>query len=214
MPEKQCVRCGEANPGEANFCSSCGGSAFRDVPPGLAQRLEWSGVAPASPALRLSTGRVVGLSVLSFGFYFLWWFYITWKQLASETGDDHRPVWHALSLFVPIYGLFRLHRHMSVIKELSMATSLSPGAVVVVTMVSGALGFYSAIRIDDPTAVLVIDMISLAFTTFVVAWAQGALNQHWHTKLGPALQDARIGVGEVVIVILGLLAWVGTFLPE
>ena len=34
--EKQCVRCAEINPADANFCSLCGGDVFQDVSPGQA----------------------------------------------------------------------------------------------------------------------------------------------------------------------------------
>ena len=106
--------------------------------------------------------------MLSVSLYFFCWFYITWKQLATEIGGDHHPVWHALSLFVPIYNLFRIHKHMSVIKNLSIATSFSPGAIVVLTMASGALD-WNSITVDDTAIVLVMGFVSTALTTFVVA---------------------------------------------
>ena len=55
-----------------------------------------------------------------------WWFYITWKQHQPETGDQHYTIWHALTLSVPIYNLFKVHRHVSVINELAAGA----GAVV------------------------------------------------------------------------------------
>ena len=124
MSNKQCVQCGELNPMEAIFCMSCGASNFREVPPGLRQRLQSSSALSVGESVHLSAARVLFLAVLSFGLYQLYWFYLTWKQLASETDEDHYPVWHALSLFVPIYNLFRVHRHMSVIKELASRSSV------------------------------------------------------------------------------------------
>ena len=74
------------------------------------------------PALRLSVGRVALLTVMSSGLYLFYWFYLTWKQLQTESSETHYPVWHALTLMVPIYGLFRMHRHVSLINEPGLCT--------------------------------------------------------------------------------------------
>ena len=56
-------------------------------------------------------------------------------------------------------------------------------------------------------------MISVALSTTLVALAQNALNQYWENARGAGLRDARVGVGEVIFVILGILIWLGTSLP-
>ena len=141
VAEKQCSYCGEINTEESNFCSNCGAGDFKEIPPGLASRL--SSTSEASNAVKLGTGRVGLLSVLSFGLYLFWWYYITWKQLASETREEHYPVWHSLTLIVPIYNLFRMHRHVSVINDLAsrvgLTISLSAGTAVVLLLVSSIL---------------------------------------------------------------------------
>ena len=120
MSDKLCTGCGEQNPAQANFCSSCGAQEFAEAAP-----------KPTRNVLRLSMGRIVLLSVVTSGLYIFYWLYLTWKHLQSETEDVHYPVWHGLTLFVPVYGLFRLHRHVSVIQGLALKagvdTSLSPG---------------------------------------------------------------------------------------
>ena len=122
MTEKQCSSCGEVNAAESNFCSNCGSGKFKDIPPRLAARLGSEArrqasdpQAHASLGVRLLTGRVVVLSALTAELYVFYWFYLTSKQLAAETGEDHHPVWHALTLFVPFYNLFRMHAHVRVI---------------------------------------------------------------------------------------------------
>lgn len=198
----QCVSCGELNPAGSSFCSNCGGGKLRDVPPRL--------------AMRLGLGRVVVVSALSAGLYVVYWFYLTWKQLASETSETHHPVWHALSLFVPIYGLFKMHRHVKVINGLvkgtGIVTSLSPGLAVVILMIGNALD-WSSIRVNDTSALVVIGLISTALITYLVASAQSTLNQYWESVRGAELREARFGVGEVVFILVGLLVWVVTFLP-
>lgn len=216
MAEKLCANCGELNSAESNFCSSCGASEFKEVPPGLSARLSAPFELAATSAVRLSTGRVATASILSFGLYFFYWFYLTWKQLASETNENHYPVWHALTLFVPIYNLFRIYRHMTVIKELAvragLTASLSPGWAVVLVIIISALD-NASFRTTDVGVAVVLGVLSTAIATALIVWAQGNLNQYWEKVKGANLREARIGIGEVIIVLVGLLAWVGTFLP-
>ena len=204
--EKQCVRCAEINPADANFCSLCGGDVFQDVSPGQAPVLRQPGMAPPDPAVRLSFNRVVLLTIASLGVYQYWWFYITWKQLAPVTMAGHRPVWHALAMLVPIYNFFRLHKHIAVIKEASGSPTLSPRLVVALTIGSTAL-VLASLRIDNAAILFVIVLTGLAVTTFIVGWAQSALNQYWHARIGAGLRNTPIGTGELTLVSLGLLLW-------
>ena len=95
------------------------------------------------------------MAVLSYGLYLFYWLYLTWKQYRDHTGQEVFPVWHALTLAVPIYGLFRTHAHVRSFKELmfssGVTSTLSPG------------------------------------------WA--------------SLTNARIGVGEIILLVIGLLLW-------
>ena len=204
--EKQCVRCAEINPPDANFCSLCGGDMFQDVSPGQTPVLRQPGMAPFDPAVRLSFSRVALLTAASFGFYQYWWFYVTWKQLAPVTMAGHRPVWHALAMLVPIYNLFRIHKHIAVIKELSGSPTLSPRLVVALTIGITALGLAS-LGIDNAAILFVIALTGLAVTAFIVGWAQSALNQYWRARMGAGLQNAPIGTGELALVSLGILLW-------
>ena len=217
MTDKQCAICGEINSPESMFCSNCGRAEFRDIPPGLSARLSNSSSDEANNAVRLGTGRVALLSILSFGLYVFWWFYITWKQLASETREEHFPVWHALTLFVPIYNLFRMHRHVSVINGLAigvgLTASLSSGLAVVLWALSSGLDT-SSLRVSDVGIAAIMGVISVALTTTLIVYVQGTLNQYWYDAKGPNLREARIGIGEVIFVLFGILAWIGTFLPE
>ena len=200
MAVLRCARCGTAVSDEVNFCPSCGAQV--------------SIVALA--AVRLSTARLVVLSVLSGGLYLFYWFFITWKQLRSETRDQHYPIWHALTLMVPIYSFFRMHRHLSVISELAgganISKSLSPGAGVVMLVVISAID-WSTLDISNMSALILLSLISVALTTALIVSAQDGLNEYWERSRGPNLQDLGFGVGEFIIVALGILFWTGTFLP-
>ena len=89
----------------------------------------------AGDAWTVPEGRVLMFTVLSFGLYLLYWMFLTWKQYRDsvarpQTADEQTegvqyPVWHALALLVPIYGLYRTHAHMSAFRDLMRAQGLS-----------------------------------------------------------------------------------------
>lgn len=216
MADKQCERCGELSPADASFCSNCGNSSFREVPPGLARRLQTT--AAVSDEVHLDTGRLILLSVLSSGLYFYYWAYLTWKHLASETGDVHYPVWHTMSFSVPIYGLFRLHRHVSAIRDLAEGagvwTGLGAGIVVVLFTIASALDFQAGFRVSNTGVILTLAVISVVLTTTIMFRSQRSLNDYWAKTRGASVRTARMGAGGVVIVIVGMLAWLGYLVPE
>ncbi len=216
MVDKQCASCNELNPEKSNFCSNCGASEFKEIPTGLSASLSTPSELRVSAAVHLAIGRVTLLSILSGGLYIFWWFYVTWKQLATETDEEHYPVWHGLSLGVPIYNLFRMHRHVSVINQLAVGARstifLTAGLAVVLWMVSSAVSF-SSFRVDEPSALVAIAVLDTALTTTLIVMAQRTLNQYWQSAKGPNLREAQIGLGEVVFVLLGLLVWALTFVP-
>ena len=219
MLDKQCMDCGEINPQESNFCSNCGSSGFRGIPPVLSERLSTVSSTDVNDAVRLGSGRVGVLTVLSMGLYLFGWYYLTWKQLASETRDEHFPVWHSLTLFVPFYSLFRMHRHISVINHLANGTgqtiSLHAGIAVVLLFVSTLLITSTPADSNSVTegffaAGVLFTVISVILTTTLVVLAQGTLNRYWQSVKGPTLRDARTGVGEVIVVLIGIFVWLGT----
>ena len=214
MADIQCEQCGELSPPDANFCRRCG-RRFEEVQPGLAPRLQTT--AAVSDEVHLDTGRLVLLSALSSGLYFYFWAYLTWKHLASEAGDDHYyPVWHTLSFSVPIYGLFRLHRHISAIRDLAEGagvwTGLGPGLVVVLFMISnGVLG--AAAQASTTGVTLTLTMMSVVLVTTIMFRSQRSLNEYWAKTKGASVRTARMGAGGVITVIVGMLAWLSFLFP-
>ena len=212
MADKLCARCGALIGANATICSSCGAREFRDVPPELESRPSQAPAGAANTAVYLSLARVVLLSLLSSGTYFFYWLYLTWRHLRDETGEKHYPVWHALTLLVPIYGLFRLHRHVGLIRDLArgvgIETALAPSLAVGLVFLNWMLGISSTqIDQENTVALLVVSVIGLALTTTVVVRAQDGLNRYWIRVRGESLQKAPLGVGEVALAVLGTLYW-------
>ncbi|MDP6714031.1 MAG: hypothetical protein QF368_05350, partial [SAR202 cluster bacterium] len=56
--------------------------------------------------------------------------------------------------------------------------------------------------------------VSAVLVTVLMAMAQGVLNRYWEKTFPPgSLKYARIGVGEVIWVIVGILFWILALIP-
>ena len=152
--------------------------------------------------------------MLSSSFYILYWFYLTWKQLKEATGNPHRPVWHALALLVPIYAWFVVYGHLKTIKGLQDKAEIKPslniGGLLAIYVIANVLAFQTIMY--EGTAVLILDIISVILMTVFLVVAQNNLNRYWEHVKGSQLSEARVGIGEVVFVILGLFYWWATYL--
>jgi hypothetical protein len=154
------------------------------------------------------------MMVLSYGSYLFYWFYLTWKQYRDHTRTEAYPVWHALALSVPIYGLFRTHAHMRSFKKLmleaGLSNTISPGWAVVLVLISSALDWApfkgSLMLFFIPT------FISIAAVAGLLLQVQGNLNRYWTSLGNVRLTDAGVGVGEIVLGVTGVLLWIGTML--
>ena len=197
MRENYCSKCGGLLQPYAKYCSLCGAETEPPVP------------------YLISVQRVFILSALSGGLYLFWWFYITWKHYRDHSGEKAYPIWHALTLFVPFYSLFRVHAHMRTYRELMidrrLISSISPLVAVVVMFISGWLGNAGLreILFEDLSRTLAIWILAADVgTTVITVWlltsVQININRYWNSFF-PRASSCRVGVGEVIITIVGLL---------
>ena len=175
----------------------------------------------------ISIGRVILVSVISMGLYWIYWMYRTWKQyrdhtieMAVETGDVHHPVWHGLTQAVPVYGWFRYHAHIrhykALMVERGVPDTLNLGLLTTVVVINGIVGILAgAMRSPDlySGAVLltgvVLSIVALVVSIVVLCIMQSNLNRYWASVDGRLMQSARFGKGEVVCIVLGALFWIG-----
>ena len=149
---RNCPRCGTQAEQDALFCPSCG-TPMTD-----------SGPAPAAPARYfISPGRLVLMSLLSFGLYTFYWLYKTWKHYKEHTGEKAYPIWHGLTLAVPIYGSFRAHAHFRTFGEIASRAGLdlriSPGLAFAIVLAGWFFGFTIA-GVSGPEFVEVVDPVT------------------------------------------------------
>ena len=163
------------------------------------------------------------MSILSWSLYLFYWMYLTWKHYRDHTREVAYPVWHGMAIGVPIYGYFRVHAHARSFKELmesaQVETTISPGWVVIWVIVYSALGgianqFLFSGEISQGAALFlkVIDIISVVVVIGMLQHLQKNPNSYWDSVAGSPVANARIGVGEVIIAVLGVLLWIDTIL--
>jgi len=162
------------------------------------------------------------MSVLSWGLYLFYWFYLTWKQYRNHTKEEAYPIWHALSLVVPIYAFFRMHAHVRSFKELmskaNIETSLAPGSVVtglVIIWILGAIsagGSYSeTITMGAAVTTLLLEIVAVFITAWLISHVQQNLNNYWDSLSDTPSLNSKVGIGEVVFAVIGVLMWLNSF---
>jgi hypothetical protein len=214
MPEKLCANCETVSSTASNVCSNCGAAEFRDSTVRLTDNTE---PAPRS-AMRIKTSRVIVASFLSAGLYFPYWYYLTWKQISTEIEGANYPFWHAVTMSVPVYGSFRMHAHVRVINELAARHNVKPAISPVLAAVLLTLAIilsFASLVITSQAAAIVLILVNTILSTIPMAMAQGVLNSYWEKAPPPdALSNMRIGVGEVVIVVIGFIFWIVSLIPR
>ena len=221
-----CASCGKHVDAPARFCGFCGqelAAQSRATPLASSQYAELS--VPAASYL-IPTQRVLLMTLVSHGLYFFYWFYLTWKHYQEHTGEEAYPVWHALSLLVPIYSLFRIHAHMrsfrDLMNEASVPTSIN--ALMTVFLIFGTwLMDLAALQINGgiagaapvsewgPWAAFGLTVLSILILAGVVTHVQGNLNRYWQNISHGPLSPARIYPSEVFFCMIGVLTWIATF---
>ncbi|MDA0264302.1 MAG: hypothetical protein O3A93_08035 [Chloroflexi bacterium] len=181
-------------------------------------------VATAPTGYFISANRIISLMVLTFGLYLVYWLYLTWRHYRDHTGENVFPVWHSLTLIIPIYGLFRIHAHMRIYKEMmtnpGLASTISPGWAVAVVAVSMLLenlslevtGGWTTTSYSFGAAVVsaLITVVSITLVTGLLVRVQGNMNHYWSSLTNVQIVPSKLRVGEVIFSVVGLMAWAET----
>ena len=148
----------------------------------------------------ISAGRIIGLSVVSLGIYWLYWMYRTWKQYRDHTafvvGDSgqihypvprvlseplpiHYPVWHGLTQLVPIYGFYRFHAHIRSYKELMLGRgvpdTLNLRALTIIVVVISIVGLIAGLLRGSDEVSLAVRLIALVVQVAIIAVEVGVM---------------------------------------
>lgn len=159
---------------------------------------------------------VFGLMVTTFGLYGFYWLFDTWRQLKAEDRDNRKaPVWHALSVLVPVYGFYRFSAHMRAIRDLARSAGVkvpwSPRGALVGWFVTG----WFLVGLLDVPPMLRFTLVLMQAGLF--AWAQLTLTRTWQALPGGApqrgiypLEPAVMIVGAIITPLAVLHSWIIT----
>ena len=207
------------------FCGGCGKALPAESTADPEEAL--TGQPPRTLAYRISPTRILVMTFLSDGLYLFYWFYITWQQYRDHTGNQVFPMWHTLSLMIPIYGLFRTHAHMRSFKALmqdaGVFCSIAVGWAVVLVLISTALdnaslrvngGFFNFGEVSFGAALIsaLLDLASIAVVLGLLLHVQQNLNRYWASLDNVTLVDLNVGAGEVILAVVGVLTWIITLI--
>jgi hypothetical protein len=207
------------------FCGGCGKALPAESTADPEEAL--TGQPPRTLAYRISPTRILVMTFLSDGLYLFYWFYITWQQYRDHTGNQVFPMWHTLSLMIPIYGLFRTHAHMRSFKELMQEAgvfrSIAVGWAVVLVLISTALdnaslrvngGFFNFGEVSFGAALIsaLLDLASIAVVLGLLLHVQQNLNRYWASLDNVTVVDLNVGAGEVILAVVGVLTWIITLI--
>lgn len=190
-----CVACNAELPLQSAYCSKCGALI--------------AGEEALTEQRRLYSLRRVGiLSLVSFGLYFPYWMYVSWKQLMTELPEKRfYPSWHAFSQFVPIYNLVVLFQHFHTIQAIQKRngtlSNISLGLLAfVIIMAFGIVALAYSLRGPFFTSGLWVITYSLA-ATGIALWGQENLNRYWVRVTATRVRSAATGPGEIIVSVTG-----------
>ena len=174
----------------------------------------FNGRAVAGGGYRLSVSRIVALSIVSMGLYWYYWLYVTWAHYRDQHHPEARPVWHALSYLVPVYGAFRVNAHLKAYWNLAgdarLPDSINVGlltAVIAVHQVLGLLAMGPSSFMMSNRVATGVDLVLVIPPVVTMAMVQPVIDRYWFS-VDPALgANAPVGKGEVLVCVLGVALW-------
>lgn len=216
----RCPRCSAINEPASTYCFQCGLS----LEDGSVDQAPCVAATRAQHRIdfRIPLWRVLLMSLLSAGLYMIYWFYLTWEHYRDSTDDEAYPVWHALALCIPIYGLFRAHAHMQAFRELmirkGIVTFISPAWAIVAVLVAAfcwyrlwdALEAYFRQANVQASLPAGLQLTLVCVAGIAVAWllllVQSDLNRYWD-HVCERLTSTGFSVMETALAIAGGFVW-------
>ncbi len=188
--------------------------------PAAAPALEWPLQQPATEEpekkptgpifLHIPIGRYLFMSVVSWGLYEAYWMYKNWKYLKQRDSLNIRPFWRAI---FGVFYIFSLLKTMHGDKEVNAIekASFPPARLATIWIVLVLIGNAFS-RTEDATMYLIGTLIS--FPTFLLLVPVQKYINRVNAKLDPRPKYHKWSFGHIVCIILGILIWLGTLLPE
>lgn len=136
-----------------------------------------------APGRRRPLWLVGALAALSLGVYIPIWFGLTWAELRRSDGDAGKsPLWHALSIFVPLYNILQVRRHFAACNVLLERAGIGARVDPTTAGLGLIIWWLTFTHYSSDPIFLVLDAVELAAGTAVVVYGQRALNLAWAAR--------------------------------
>ncbi|MDQ3720374.1 MAG: hypothetical protein M3350_06280 [Actinomycetota bacterium] len=164
-----------------------GGYSGPTPPGGWQQPIASTTGAEPNHGKKFGIGRAWGFTILSFGLWGYYWFYVTRKQVDQELGG-HRDdaLLHTLGLLVPILNFFVVYwlwRDISLVRGRAGLSEFSAGGYLAGLII----GAFFAVGVP-------------LFYTLVLS----KLNEYWDRRAGGVAPDHPVTTAEKVVVGIGV----------
>lgn len=184
--------------------------------------------------VKRSVLRVIGLSIVTSGLYFFYWFFVTKNQLKRELKNEQHVGWQTAGLLVPILNLFILYWLYRDINNARDTQKQSPFAAIwyvlvpfILIALAFVIGIGAILSIIGAIAAELSDQsastglagagvlgglfaLLLLFTGGILSYvflglSIKNLNEYWDKRSGGKAGEAKFRGGEVAIIIVGVL---------
>ncbi len=124
--------------------------------------------------------------------------------MARGTADaGMQPLAHALSIFVPVYGLWQAYHHFALIDALRRKIDPAHGVDALTGAIGTGIWWLTFTHYSSEPIFQALDAIELAAGTAVILYGQRALNAYWHERPGTPVEERMT---EVDWIALGVAA--------
>lgn len=135
--------------------------------------------------------------------------------MKRETEDTNMsPLAHALSIFVPFYGLWQAHRHFTLLDTLRRKVDPDHGVDALTGAIGTGIWWLTFTHYSTDPIFVALDAIELAAGTALIVYGQHALNGYWRSRPGPAVEEKMteldwlalgVAVSYALLTFLGVL---------
>jgi hypothetical protein len=157
----------------------------------------------SSVFLHIPVGRLVAISIISWGLYESYWIYKNWRYIKERDNLDIRPLWRGVFGIFYCYGILKSiqgDRETNAIERAAFSAGGLATGWIILLLLSSAFG-----RADDVgVAKLGVIISFLSFLFFVPV--QNYINRV-NTRNNPNSSYNTWSAGHIVCIVIGALYW-------
>jgi hypothetical protein len=99
------------------------------------------------------------------------------------------PVAHALSMFVPAYGIWQAYRHFTLLDTLRRKVDPAHGVDALTGAIGTGIWWLTFTHYSTDPIFMALEAVELAAGTAVVVYGQRALTGYWRSRPGPPVEE-------------------------